>query len=235
MEDHDNKQSAQAIADITAQLIHDINTPLSAIQMQAKLLEKSMLALFDAHQTLSPPLQNSQALSHSAQQIKRFAEQASEALQGYWQQIEQALAETNAPQAPLATVQPPMALPGKQQSLRILIAEDDSIHQKIARETLSDSYHIAIVNNGQQALEACQAEHYDVILMDFQMPALNGPEAVQKIRQALAQPPLIIGLSSQPLGLQKQQLLQQGFSGFLEKPLELQALKTLLDDLRLLG
>ncbi|MBX2807332.1 MAG: response regulator [Cellvibrionaceae bacterium] len=231
-----NAQSAQAVADITANLIHDINTPLSCIQMQAKMLEKYLPVMLVAYDKIQEQHlgvadiseEHRQELSRCAQQIKLFAEQASDTVKDYWLKIETKLGGGVEATEDLAQARMPIA-DVSTKKLRILIAEDDVIHQKIARKLLSEHYQITIVDNGRQALASCQVQDYDVVLMDFQMPELNGPETVQKMLQILTKPPLIFGLSNKPLGLEKQRFIGQGFNGFLEKPLSLGALERLLN------
>lgn len=67
---------------------------------------------------------------------------------------------------------------------RILVADDYEANQKVAQLILQKAgYHVDVVENGQQALETCQQNHYDLILMDIQMPLIDGHEATRKIRE----------------------------------------------------
>jgi CheY-like chemotaxis protein/HPt (histidine-containing phosphotransfer) domain-containing protein len=67
---------------------------------------------------------------------------------------------------------------------RILVADDYEANQKIAQLILQKAgYHVDVVENGQQAVETCQQNHYDLILMDIQMPIMDGLKATEEIRK----------------------------------------------------
>ncbi|MEY4488122.1 MAG: hypothetical protein RIQ79_630 [Verrucomicrobiota bacterium] len=111
--------------------------------------------------------------------------------------------------------------------LRILIAEDVAANRKVIKLYLSRlGYHPDAVENGRQALGAIAAEHYDVILMDLQMPELDGPGATRMIR---SQPgglrhPYIIALTANVLNEHRAAAAAAGMQDYLTKPLRPEAL-----------
>ncbi len=73
---------------------------------------------------------------------------------------------------------------GKIRGARILLVEDNEINQQVAQEILeSAGFTVSLANNGKEAVEAVQAGHYDAILMDVQMPVMDGYTATRKIRE----------------------------------------------------
>jgi CheY-like chemotaxis protein len=67
---------------------------------------------------------------------------------------------------------------------RILLVEDNEINQQVAQEILeSAGLTVSLANNGKEAVEAVQADHYDAVLMDVQMPVMDGYAATKAIRK----------------------------------------------------
>ncbi|HEX5320257.1 MAG TPA: ATP-binding protein, partial [Stellaceae bacterium] len=115
----------------------------------------------------------------------------------------------------------------KAQSLRILVAEDNRINQQLAIMLLGKAGHRAtIAQTGEEAVAAVQAADYDVVLMDVQMPVLDGIEATARIR-ALPHPKSavpIIALTAHAMAGAREQYLASGMDGYLSKPLDPAAL-----------
>ncbi len=104
---------------------------------------------------------------------------------------------------------------------RILLAEDNSINQQVAREILENAGIIVeIANNGKEALDALSKNSYDAVLMDVQMPEMDGLEATSQIRQnPLLQGLPIIAMTAHALYGYRQKCLEAGMNDYLTKPI----------------
>ena len=118
------------------------------------------------------------------------------------------------------------------QGLAVLLVEDDLVNQKIISRTLERmGLRVHVAENGQVGVDRFQNDTYDFILMDINMPVMNGIEALQVIRgyeQGRSIP--IFALTANQLPSQKEEFLQVGFNHVLAKPLDSQKLKDLVDE-----
>jgi CheY-like chemotaxis protein len=230
------KEDDNSVVQLSAQFIHDISTPLAIIQILANTLETYLPGMLLAHQqlkeqgveTVDIPSDQWELLENSAVKIKSLTQQVNQASKEYWKKIDQQFETDSDRTEPIPKLVTSISL---DQPLNILVAEDDTIHQKIAYRNLSGRHKIDIANNGREAVEYCQKKSYDLILMDLQMPILDGHKAVIEIMKLESPAPVIVGLTNKPLGHEKKQMLQQGFSGFIEKPLNLDELTALIKNL----
>ena len=103
---------------------------------------------------------------------------------------------------------------------RILVAEDEPINREIAQMLLEDvGLVVELAEDGQQAVDKACAGGYDLILMDMQMPRLDGLEATRQIRQRSTQPDLpILAMTANAFAEDKQRCLAVGMNDFLTKP-----------------
>ncbi len=104
----------------------------------------------------------------------------------------------------------------------LLLAEDNEINQLVAQEILlAAGYSLDIVNNGQEALEMLKKNVYDAVLMDIQMPIMDGYTAAQNIRaqKALATLP-IIAMSAHAMKGDKEKSISHGMNDHITKPIE---------------
>lgn len=108
-------------------------------------------------------------------------------------------------------------------NLDILVAEDNIINQKIIRKLLSKSGHrVTIVDNGLKAIETYDKEKFDIILMDIEMPKMNGLEATRNIRskEAYKENPIpIIAMTAHDLSQDKERFLNAGMKDYIIKPI----------------
>ncbi len=112
--------------------------------------------------------------------------------------------------------------------LRILIAEDNVVNQKVAQMMLRKmGYMASIASNGQEALEALERKGFDLVLMDVQMPIMDGLEATRRIRESRANPvhPYIIALTAHAMGDDAEKCIASGMNAHISKPLRAPILK----------
>jgi signal transduction histidine kinase/DNA-binding response OmpR family regulator/HPt (histidine-containing phosphotransfer) domain-containing protein len=107
--------------------------------------------------------------------------------------------------------------------LRILLAEDNKLNQKFALALLQhDGHEIDLAETGQQAVEAVKRKTYDVVLMDVQMPDLDGLQATKQIRRlgtAAAQVPIIM-MTANAMSGAREHYLEAGADDYVAKPID---------------
>ncbi len=111
-----------------------------------------------------------------------------------------------------------------QRPLRILLAEDNVVNQKVAVRLLERmGYRPDVASNGLETLAAVHRQHYDVVLMDVQMPEMGGLEASRRIISELdaAERPRLVALTANVLKGDQQMCLEAGMDDYLSKPLDL--------------
>ena len=109
----------------------------------------------------------------------------------------------------------------------ILVAEDNLINQKLLSNHLEKlGYRFKIVSNGLEAFNATIEESFDLILMDIQMPIMNGITSSQKIKETLKErAPKIVAVSANVVDIEQENLMQSGIIDFLAKPISLHSLR----------
>lgn len=107
-----------------------------------------------------------------------------------------------------------------QHPLQLLLAEDNPFNQAVATAILNKlGYQFDMAENGEQALQMLEQKPYDVILMDVQMPEMDGLEATRIIRKNITwQQPVIIAMTANAMQEDKEECLQAGMNDYLSKP-----------------
>ncbi len=122
----------------------------------------------------------------------------------------------------LTSLQPP---------LKVLLVEDNLINQKVAHQMLNNlGYPAAIANNGAEAIQALEKKSYDLVLMDMQMPVMDGLTACRQIRQTFpsAKQPRIVAMTANAMASDRQDCLDAGMDDYLSKPIVISQLQEIL-------
>src|SRR5260370_12701198 len=114
---------------------------------------------------------------------------------------------------------------------KLLLAEDNPINQQVAAAMLRKrGHHVDVVGNGREAFDAVAREHYDVVLMDIQMPELDGLEATRAIRASPAGAGLrIVAVTAHASAGDKERCLAAGMDDYLSKPFKARHLFTAVE------
>lgn len=116
--------------------------------------------------------------------------------------------------------------------LKLLVAEDNNINRVLMQTALSRLGHtVSLAENGVEAVEAVDRERFDVVLMDIEMPEMDGEEAARRIRAAHGARPAMVALTAHAGPTHRDHFLGLGFDGYLAKPVDFEALEVLLGEL----
>jgi TMAO reductase system sensor TorS len=116
---------------------------------------------------------------------------------------------------------------------QILLAEDNKVNQEVCAEIISYlGYRVDIVSNGQEAVDALFRNSYDLVLMDYQMPVMDGVEATRRIRvldRENGKHTKIIALTARVMEGDREQCLEKGMDDFLSKPYTIESMREMLN------
>ena len=130
---------------------------------------------------------------------------------------------------PKSSFDPVMAI---RRPLRILLAEDHPVNQKVARMMLAKfGYDVTAVSNGREAFDSVRSGQYDLVLMDVQMPEMDGMEATRAIRARPGPQPFIVAMTANASQADREKCIAAGMDEFLSKPIRSADLRNLLEGL----
>jgi len=119
---------------------------------------------------------------------------------------------------------------GKEYPLLILVGEDNIVNQKLTMKVLEKlGYQADLARDGKEVLELACLKTYDLILMDVQMPEMDGLEATRMLRLCLEKQPVIIAMTANVMEGDKDNCTQAGMDDYISKPVELNELLTKLE------
>ena len=105
------------------------------------------------------------------------------------------------------------------QGMKILVAEDEAINQTLMTTLLTQfGFVVTTVENGRKAVEEATREEYQLILMDLQMPDMDGFEATRRIKAIRPHRPPVIALTAYAMGKDREKCMQAGMDDYLSKP-----------------
>ena len=117
--------------------------------------------------------------------------------------------------------------------LRVLVAEDNLVNQRLATRLLEKRGHrVVLAASGRQALEVLETGPFDLVLMDVQMPEMDGLEATAEIRKretSTGEDQPIIALTAHAMKGDQERCLAAGMDGYLSKPIRPQELDVVLE------
>jgi CheY-like chemotaxis protein len=155
-----------------------------------------------------------------------------------WDAIVVTLSRPSEPARPAALVTR-HSLRENRQRLHILLAEDNEVNQRVAVRMLEKRGHrVVTVRNGQEALRALEAEHFDLVLMDVQMPEVDGFEATRLLReqeQATGAHMPIIAMTAHAMAGDRERCLAAGMDGYVSKPVRPRELFAAIESLALVS
>jgi CheY-like chemotaxis protein len=121
--------------------------------------------------------------------------------------------------------------------LKVLLAEDNPVNQKLAMRILEKrGHHVVAVSNGREAIDTYEKEHFDLVLMDVQMPEVDGFEATQRIRQIEKRKGghiPIVAMTAHAMKGDREKCLAAGMDEYVPKPIKTQELHNVIENLAL--
>ncbi len=198
-------------------LPHDLKTPLHTILSSALLLKKHLMNIEDVHL------------------VESIEEAGHQLLDLFDKFLLPDIVENAATELDEVKIENADIAHHTGSFKKILVVDDNNINRKIAKNILEDQgYAVDLAKDGHVAVEKSLTGQFDLILMDLQMPLMNGIEAAKAIREAerrgvIDTSPVILALTANTNPKDKEACMLAGMNGFLSKPFEWDKLKYLLE------
>jgi two-component system cell cycle response regulator DivK len=111
-------------------------------------------------------------------------------------------------------------------SARILVVEDNPLNLKLARDVLTFAkYEVIEAQSGEDALRVAQETPPDLVLMDLQLPGIDGTETLRRLRESTLGPDVpVVAVTALAMAEDKERAASAGFDGYIEKPISVRAL-----------
>jgi two-component system, cell cycle response regulator DivK len=109
---------------------------------------------------------------------------------------------------------------------RILVVEDNPLNRKLVRDVLQVAgYHVIEAQSGEDGLRAAQKDQPDLVLMDLQLPGIDGTETLRRLRQGTLRPDVpVVAVTAFAMAEDRERASRAGFDGYVEKPISVRAL-----------
>ena len=145
----------------------------------------------------------------------------------FWFSLPYKAASTSAGTMQKTEIQP---ISVEKDKLTILIAEDNESNYRLFESILGHDYHLIHAWDGREAVERFKRENPQIILMDINMPVMDGYEATQEIRKYSAKVP-IIAVTAFAYASDEQRVMENGFDGYMPKPINARQLKAQITEI----
>jgi PAS domain S-box-containing protein len=199
------------------------------IQQTPALAGVSLVMLTSAGQTAD--VVRCRELGIDAYLIKPIKQ--SDLLATLWSTLEASRRQGRQPAEPAAATSPDGDGPGSTRTLRVLLAEDNVVNQRLGVRLLEKRGHAVVVaGNGREALAAVEREPFDLVLMDVQMPEMDGLEATARIRaheEGTGRHTPILAMTARAMKGDREVCLTAGMDGYVTKPIQPRELYDAID------
>jgi len=119
-------------------------------------------------------------------------------------------------------------------SLNVLLVDDRKINQTVAKLMIrSGGHNVDLADNGEEAIKKFQAGNYDIILMDIQMPVMDGVTATKELKKNYKNVPPIVGLSAHAMEGDREKYMQKGMDEYLIKPIKNEDFEDIVQKLKI--